>query len=362
VGIKLILMMALGLLFCLEGPQSILGAELKTVEIKESRVPIMLKVPGKVEAEGSVEMVARVPGRVMRVFVEEGQRVEKGKDLIWIDDSELSAKGAGLKAQKEAQKKELEALEAELYYWEANLKRIKALYDEKAATKEELDRTEAKVKGLKAKREAVLNSIESLVHKEEELNSLLPYFRLKANEPGLVTQKLVKEGSHVNPGTPLMRLELPYQGYYFVADVGEEFLPKIKKGTPAVVILPRSNFFKPLEITTLVPKVDQQSRSFKVKVKLEGKVNSGEFGRLLIPIGERNAILIPKASVQQRGGLEGVMVAGEKGPEFRVIRTGEEWVLRENMLLPVDKGLLVEGDILVEVQSGLSLKEKILVQ
>jgi len=360
-NVKATLAIVLGLFLCVQGIKHASGEEVKGIEIKYSKVPLILKVPGKVEAEGSVEIVARVPGKVMRVFVEEGEPVEKGRDLIWIDDSELSAKKAALGAEKEAQKRELDALIAELNYWEANFKRIKALYDEKAATKEELDRTEARLKGLQAKKEAVTNSIESIRHREEELNSLLPYFRIKATESGFVTQKIVREGSHVNPGTPLMLLELPSQGYYFVADVGEEFLPKIKKGMPAVLSFPGSNFFKFTEISTVIPKVDQTSRSFRVKVRLEDKVSSGEFGRLLIPIGEREGVLIPKAAVQKRGGLEGVMVVGSKGPEFRVIRTGEEWVLREKVLFPVDKVIPLEGERLVEVQAGLSLRERILV-
>jgi multidrug efflux pump subunit AcrA (membrane-fusion protein) len=64
------------------------------------------------------------------------------------------------------------------------------------------------------------------------------------------------------------------------------------------------------KIVQIVPAADAASRSFLVKVELpvDARLRSGLFGRAQFARSERSALLIPRASVVERGQLQGVYV------------------------------------------------------
>ena len=60
----------------------------------------------------------------------------------------------------------------------------------------------------------------------------------------------------------------------------------------------------------IVPAADPASRSFLVKIELpaDARLRSGLFGRARFPRGARSALLIPRATIVERGQLRGVFV------------------------------------------------------
>jgi multidrug efflux pump subunit AcrA (membrane-fusion protein) len=66
-------------------------------------------------------------------------------------------------------------------------------------------------------------------------------------------------------------------------------------------------------VAQIVPAADTASRSFMVKVELpaDSRLRSGLFGRAHIARGHRQAILLPRSALLDRGQLQGVYVVGE---------------------------------------------------
>jgi multidrug efflux pump subunit AcrA (membrane-fusion protein) len=64
------------------------------------------------------------------------------------------------------------------------------------------------------------------------------------------------------------------------------------------------------KVVQIVPAADPASRSFLVKVGLpaDARLRSGLFGRARFPRGERSVLLIPRASLVERGQLQGIYV------------------------------------------------------
>lgn len=331
----------------------------ETFDVKSIRVPDCIIAPGRVEAEGEIDILSRVPGKVTKIYVEEGERFKPGQVLLSFDQGEIQAQQRAIKAEKASLEQEIRSLRSEIEYAKIWKERIESLLRQNAATKDEFDRAESRLKGLLSKEDALQEKIKALTSKEEEINAVLPYLEIKAADEGLVIKKMIKEGSHVNPGTPVLKILLPNKGLNFVAELGEQYLTKVKPQMDAYLILPKSDQLKKLKVTTVVEKIDEQTRTFRVKAKLDGTHTLGEFGRILISTGEKSVIVIPEKAIVKRGGLEGVIVKSERDT-FRVVRTGRRWV-------PTDKGLLpyefLEKDIenaLVEILSGLKDGEKVL--
>jgi len=167
-----------------------------------------LTVNGSVEipADRMVHVSPRVAGKVVKIMVKPGERVEAGQVLALVDSPQLAQAQAeyfqaqarlGLAAQElerrkrlaalgaftrrpleEAKKEyaraqsELEAMEAELGVAEKNVARVRTLYEEGLRSKRDLEVAEAASLGASAKRkqaQAVLEEARSYVDREQQL-------------------------------------------------------------------------------------------------------------------------------------------------------------------------------------------------
>jgi RND family efflux transporter MFP subunit len=79
-------------------------------------------------------------------------------------------------------------------------------------------------------------------------------------------------------------------------------------------------------ISEIVPVADPTTRTILVRVDLpeSPRLRSGLFGRAWVPVGRRQAILVARQAVIERGQLQGVYVVGQDDiARFRLVRTGQ---------------------------------------
>jgi hypothetical protein len=91
--------------------------------------------------------------------------------------------------------------------------------------------------------------------------------------------------------------------------------------------------------------VDPVSRTFTVKLGISAKgLHSGQFGRALLPVGEKQGLLVPKTAVLERGQLTFVWVVDDGNiSRMRLVKPGN--VLADQ----------------IEILAGLSAGERIVV-
>jgi multidrug efflux pump subunit AcrA (membrane-fusion protein) len=78
-------------------------------------------------------------------------------------------------------------------------------------------------------------------------------------------------------------------------------------------------------VSEILPAADPATRSTQVRLDLPAspRLRSGLFGRASVPVGRRQAILVPPEAVVERGQLQGVYTVDPDGiARFRLIRTG----------------------------------------
>jgi RND family efflux transporter MFP subunit len=109
-----------------------------TLTLKPGRLLDKIDLPAQVEPYENLWVKAEVAGQVVKVLVEEGQPIEKGQVLLRLDDRDYRARFA--------------QIEANYKLAQINYDRIAALVTKGVTAATELDRVEAQLKDLSARR------------------------------------------------------------------------------------------------------------------------------------------------------------------------------------------------------------------
>jgi RND family efflux transporter MFP subunit len=131
-----------------------------------------------------VKVYAIVVGKVLKVYVKEGQRVSKGQLLMEIDPSLYRADRKRL----EGKKKEIEA---RLWKVERDYMRLKELFERDLLAETRLEDQKIRYDTLKAQLQQVEGEI-------DRVETLLSYTKIHAPVSGRVKSILVHEGNYVN--------------------------------------------------------------------------------------------------------------------------------------------------------------------
>ena len=160
---------------------------------------------------GTVEAVevlvsAQVTGRITGLFVDEGERIERGTPVATIDDLLYRAQVEQGRAAVASAKSQFAVLQAELEGVRIALARIRKLRTTGSATEMQLDEVETKESVLKAQEKVVraqVVSAETALHLAE---TQLSYTHIEAPVSGTVIRRDVELGETVLPGSALMTL------------------------------------------------------------------------------------------------------------------------------------------------------------
>lgn len=321
------------------GPQQHPEVRVSTAVVEARDIPAVVQSAGTVEAVREAALSAKVMGVIRELRVEEGARVKKDETLIVIDADEIRAKKteseqarvegmAGLDEARAAMKEAKAALDNA----DINITRMTALYSEQAVTKKELDdmtthhrMAEAKVEQAEAKIKQVEARIAQADAGIRQADVMLGYSVIKSPVDGVVVDKMVHKGEMAAPGMPLVRV-VDDSNLRLVATVKEGEGGTLKRGAKVDVVvdaLGGANVSG--AVTEVVPAADPATRSFVVKVGLPHTPGllPGMFGRAILPVGMRRAVVAPEGSVVDREGMSGVYVVPEDGIiRFQAVSTG----------------------------------------
>jgi RND family efflux transporter MFP subunit len=213
-----------------------------------------------VTGERYISLGVRVPGRIDRYFVEEGQSVRAGDPLVQLDDRDY-------RAAVEQTSAALEVARANLGLAESELRRGVALRRQAVISEREIDVLQnqaAVARATAARLEAEL--------RQAKVN--LEYTLLRAPTDGVVLAKLKEVGEIAVPGGfagsgDLVRLA-NLSDMRAEVDVNEADLGRVSLGQPARVTpdaYPETDYRA--RVVKMYPQVDRQKGTLKVEVKIE---------------------------------------------------------------------------------------------
>ena len=266
------------------GMQPLGGAPTVVVELVP--VPLSEEAVGTVRAAHETEVGAKIMARVLAVHFHAGQHVEKDQVLIELGKSDLEARLSQSQAA-------VDGASAALDQAQTNYDRIVRLRAQDSASEFEFTTATNELNAAKANHQKA----RSAAHEAE---AVLEYATIRSPLDGVVIDKAVDVGDMVKPGQTVLRL---YDRLQLVATVRESLATKLQVGQQLPVTLEALELRCHGTISEIVPEADVLSRAFHVKVSgpCPPGVIPGMFGRLHIPLGERQELQIPRAAVRLVG-------------------------------------------------------------
>jgi HlyD family secretion protein len=307
------------------------------------------KVIGPEEKPETATVLARLDDRDIQA------RLRQASFQVKATDRALDA----AKSRLGAARSKVEAAKAHVTQTVSDYLRYEDLYKSKAATGQQLeharaqrDMAEAQMRASQQEVEATQDEILRLQAQKEqseasvtEAQVMLSYTLIRAPFTGQVIRKTVEVGDTVSPGQTLFLLDTPLHPELH-AVVAESLLPHLQVGQQLEVHVDALDETLWGKVREIVPQADPATRTVSVKVSLppQPELVSGLFGRLRIPYGQYETLVIPAAAVRKVGQLDLVDVADAQGHRHRRFVT-----------------LGHHHDALVEVLSGLEEGDEVVI-
>lgn len=327
------------------------GSVAPTVHAVEGKVPLAVRrqqIPRYEWAVGTIQSVnetalgSKILAKVVEVNVRAGQAVEEGDVVVRLDDRDLHAQAAQAQA-------EVDAAEARLNQAQVDYDRIMGLAEQDVATQHEINTVQNELRAAKAGLERARQAL-------EHAQTLLSYATIQAPFAGVVVDKQVEVGDMVGPGQLVVRLYDPTR-MQLVATVRESLARHLAVGNQLGGYIPALERMCTGRVAEIVPQAQVQSRSFDVKLvgPCQPGIYSGMFGRLLIPLGSEEVLLIPASAVIEVGQLDLVDVAADGEAQRRSVQLGRTFGQWVEVLSGLEAGqdVLVPEDRVPTVQPGI---------
>lgn len=285
-----------------------------------------IDLQGRVDADNISYLTPRgMPAQVRALYIKKGDYVKKGQVLIKLDDAVMLKQLEGLRTQKA--------------YAEDIYKRTKNLWDQGIGTEVQLKTAENNVKSLNDQISTLTESWQ-MTNVRSEVNGYVEQLNLRVGETfsgfaGNQPQVMIVNSSALK----------------VVTDVPENYLNRVKKGTPVNIKLPDVNleFNSVISLMNQTIGVNSRSVSTEAKIPYNSNVHINQVALVRIKdYVKDNAIVIPLTTLQ----------TDENGKYVYVLAT-------ENGKKVARKKQVVVGEIYgeqIEVRSGLNEGDQLITQ
>jgi RND family efflux transporter MFP subunit len=286
------------------------SGDLNTIEVQARTVPVETEVVGTVTAREKVDISSRIMAEITEVKADAGDALNKGQLLFVLDSRDAEAR---LAQAREG----LAAAEANLERASLDAGRIERLLEKEAATRQEHDQAQAMLKAAQASVEAAKAAVrEAEVHRS--------HARIVSPIGGIVIDRHADPGDIAAPGRPLMSIYDP-SGLRLDVAVTEHLRPKVNLDKTVTASIDSIGKIFEGSIEEIVPASDAASRTFLARVSIPERegVYPGMYGRIWLPVGEKEAVCVPPDAIQRIGQLEMVTVVENGIARMRAVRTGK---------------------------------------
>ncbi len=305
-------------------PETVRNFPIVTAQM--SNLPYLLEAVGTVHAAQTSSLASQVIGTIVEVRVREGDRIQRGQQLVAIDDAQPNAAFNRAAAAEVAAQQEVTATDSELTLAEMTLKRYQILSEKGIVSPQEFDEKKAHQQSLHARRDLARAVLEQAKAEVTQARIFLEHTRIRAPFDGVVAERRLDPGALASPGVAILTVE-DLSRYRLEATVNENELRYLRLGEQAPVVIDAlGNTAMKGRVAQIVPAADPATRSFLVKIELptDTRLRAGLFGRAQFSRGERPSVVIPRTAIVDRGQLKGVFVLDQnKVASLRYVTLGK---------------------------------------
>jgi membrane fusion protein, multidrug efflux system len=330
-----------------------------TVTVESHALPLVIETVGRAEGSKAVEVRARVSGILEKQNYSEGRTVKAGELLFRIETSPFEialAHARAALAQEQARNQQARR----------NAERLAALAKQNAVSKRSADDALSEVEGS----DAALLAAQANV-REAELN--LSYTQVIAPISGITGRALHSEGSLLNAGSDSSLLTTltqadPLWVRFALSEAEYGSLRTAqssgKSDALAVTLLDKEGAPRGAQgkVDFFASTIDENLGTVQLRAEFPNRelsVLPGEYVRVRLSGGSRDAIVVPQKAVLQNASGPFVWIVSNDGKaQQRAVKTGAwigaNWQINEGL----SRGDTVIVDNLLKLKAGQSVQAK----
>lgn len=329
-----------------EGAASEEALPVETTLVRLQEVVETVRGESTLEAERSVQIPAEINGTVDAIYVDVGDRLERGERMAKLTNPDLQLQIAQAREN--------------LAYQERQVESVEPLFEEGYLARQQWD-------DLNFSLEQARNALARLRVQASEETVRAPF-------AGVVLERAIEPGQVVALGNPLFRVADP-ASLIVQIDVPERRLRALREGQPATLTFPAlDGATVPASLRRLNPSVDAASGTIRVELLLSATslddgtpLRPGMYVTTRIETARRQSVpVLPRAAIIEEGGRTTVFVvprAADEDGESRddqgdlpegAAQPAESYAVQERVVQ-----LGWEGEGLVEIVEGVEVGDEV---
>ncbi len=291
---------------------SLAHADVPTVRIEAQPTVSVHVAEATLEAVHQSTIAARVPGRIVELPVDSGDRVEAGQIVLRLDADE--AEQAIVAAQAVVAQ-----ADAALANARSEHERARSLLARNFVSQQAVDHARTAVLAAEAQSRAARAA-------REQATTARTYTAIASPLSGIVSVRHVEPGEMALPGAPLLTVFDP-AAMRAIVDVPQARLAGLDmESIEAEVELPDANVRVGANRVVVLPAADARTHTLRLRVDLPGGLEGlapGSFARVHFSTGEASVLRIPSEAILRRSEITAVYVVDARNAfSLRQIRTG----------------------------------------
>jgi len=189
---------------------------------------------------------------------------------------------------------------------------------------------------------------------------MLSWAEIKAPSSGRIVQRLADPGTAIFPGTPLLVIE-SIDRPQVLAEVPTEQSGVLRLGSAVRLRDAETGNISEGRISEIVPLSNPATHSIHFKVDLPSTLSmpSGQFVKVELPVGTRDALLVPRAAVRQTGQLTGMFVVDSRTKaRFRLVKAAPYDADKMEVLSGINPGEKIISKLNDQITDGIPVAER----
>jgi HlyD family secretion protein len=318
--------------------------KVKVIRVEKRNLTAQVYGNGTVEAKVVVGVSSKITGKVIELYVDQGDRVKRGQLLAKLENDDLIQQQhqaeAGMNradANLSAEQANVQKASVNLVLAEKNTQRFRALVEKNVVSRLEAEQYENTYQVAKAEVARCAAALESARMEQKANTANLGFARSKvadtfiyAPEDGIIITRDLESGATVTPGLTIFKLADP-RTVWVKANVDESHLKSVAVGKKAMIALrssPGQHF--PGQVARLGRESDRVTEELEVDVAFNPPLENfrlGEQSDVYIVTETRNSVpSLPSAILVVIENKRGVWIVENDRLKFKAVISGiEDW-------------------------------------
>lgn len=300
-----------------------------------------LRTTGTLEPKQQAVLNTLVGGQIAEIYVDISDQVQQGDPLLKIRQVDYQEALEQAKANLSSARVQLEDAQREM-------ERTRNLVEAGSGTQQALDQAQTKYNQAQA---AVQQAQAAFNVAQQDMEDTI----IRAPYDGVITQRNFEPKEFAAPGEPAFEIQ-DLSVLDAELEIPESYLGAVTPEAQVEISFKGQFSSKPAEIVAINPKVNRDTRTFTVKVRVDNKnlvLPSGVFAVARFDLQEvQDVPAVPREAVQKNQGRTFVWLVKDNKAYQQEITEGasnENWVMVEQGLTAGDQvavegvGVLIDG-------------------